>query len=237
MNWLDWLLMIIIGLSALQGLRTGLIAGVSRLLGLVAGIAAAYTWHRPLALYFDRQLGWGDSVANFLLKWLPQPLLQGMAGSLSLTDLKQFMPIKGMQKGAAVGRDIPAGLADLAHQLALSLLELFSFIVLLIAITMVVSMIFRIFSGVIAVTPFGPLNRLGGLVLGLARGILIVLVIVMLLQQFMPAGAGENGMLGRAAANSNFMPYVRQALDLLNLHFPGLPPAGGLLKAVVSKYA
>lgn len=234
MNWLDWLLVMITGLSTLQGLRTGLMAGVARLLGLVAGIAAAYTWYRPLAVYFDRELGWGITLARLLQKWMPLPLLQGVNGKFPPTGEQPYAPLPGMHKEVMAVNDLTGNVAVAGQHLAHTLLELFSFVLILFVVTMSVSLMFKLFSGLVAATPLGLIDRFGGLGFGLVRGIIIILLLAMLLQVLAPVGT--DGILGSAVKKSLFMPHIRQVLDLLHLHLPGFQPAWGALEATASKW-
>ncbi|TYO96430.1 CvpA family protein [Desulfallas thermosapovorans] len=209
MNWLDWVLILVITLSALRGLSTGFFAGVARLLGLILGIAAAFTCYRRLAAYLDAQWGWGDSIAGFLINHFSNSLLPDLAGKISMDGLQQT---------------IPGSLDSIAHQLALSVLEFISFVLILLAVAMVVKIIMQFFSGAVAHTFLSPLDHIGGLLLGLARGLVIVLLVALFLEPVLStgvmAGYEQNGAISRAVAGSLLIPYAYQILDVINLHFP-----------------
>lgn len=49
LNWVDWAVVLIVGLAALGGLRRGLVVGVLDLAGLGVGLGAAVLGYRPLA--------------------------------------------------------------------------------------------------------------------------------------------------------------------------------------------
>lgn len=209
MNWLDWVLILIIAFSAIRGLSTGFFAGVARLLGLILGIAAAFTCYRQLAAYLDAQWGWGDSIAGFLVNHFSNSLIPDLAGKISMDGLQQT---------------IPGSLDNIAHQLALSVLEFISFVLILLAVALVVKIIMQFFSGAVAHTFLSPLDHMGGLLLGLARGLVIVLVVALLLEPMLStgvmAGYEQSGTISRAVAGSLLIPYAYQILDVINLHFP-----------------
>lgn len=66
MNWLDWLLVIVILLPAAKGLRSGFLAGVAGIAGLMGGIWLAVNYHRPLAGYLITEWNWDQKIPSFL---------------------------------------------------------------------------------------------------------------------------------------------------------------------------
>ncbi|AGL03970.1 CvpA family protein [Desulfoscipio gibsoniae] len=216
MNWLDWVLIIIIILSALRGLNTGFFVGISRIIGLILGIAVAFTCYRSLADYLHKQWGWGNSIADFILNHLSFSFLQDLIGKMPITS---YQTIPGDQI-----QSIPESLNNIAHQLAMTILEFLSFIALLILVALVVKMIMRFTSGAIAHTFLSPLDHFGGLILGLARGVIIVLVMALLLEPVLAAGVIANhekaGFISQAANGSIIIPYAWQLLNIVDIHLP-----------------
>lgn len=222
MNWLDWILALIVALSAWRGLWTGFIAGVARLLGLVLGLAAAFAGYKSLALYLDRQWNWSDSISLFIMERFPQLLLQdaldGAVPGFALNQAEEYL-----REQMVTGYPAAA-----AQQVAVSVLELLSFIALALAVYVLVVIMMRVLSGAAAHTFFSPLDRLGGLVLGLARGALVIIIVAGVLTPLYASGAiaeGEKaGFLGHAVTGSVILPYAQAVLDFLKLQFPGWPP-------------
>lgn len=223
MNWLDWILAIIVALSAWRGLRTGLIAGMARILGLVLGLAAAFAGYVPLARYADRQWHWGDSIASFLMERFPRLLLD-------------HAPV-GTDPGSPLNRAgeeylreqlVTGHLSTAAREMAGSILELLSFIALALAVYILVIIVMHAISGAAKHSFLSPLDRLGGLVLGLARGVLVTIIVAGVLTPLYSNGTmapeGDAGLLGRAVAGSVILPYAQAVLELLKLQFPGWPP-------------
>ncbi|MCG8402030.1 MAG: CvpA family protein [Firmicutes bacterium] len=231
MNWLDWIMITIVALSAWRGLRSGLIAGVARLLGLVLGVTAAFAGHKQLAAYLDRQWNWGGSIADFLTERLPGEILQNALDGVALKNLPE------RATGGYIPEQLAAGLSmDPLRQLAFSLLELLAFIMVAIAVYMLVTIVLNIISGAAANSFLSPLDRLGGLLLGLARGALVIIIAAAILDPlnyYSAAAEGEKlGFLGRAVSGSVIMPYIQVVPETLKINFPGLPDFTGPTKYI-----
>jgi len=95
MNLIDLAILLVLALSALQGYRSGLIASVASLIGLIGGIAIA-SWQYPrligALLPILRSEALADA-ASFTLVALAVMLLAGLAGML----------LKGLIHGVGLG--------------------------------------------------------------------------------------------------------------------------------------
>ncbi len=222
MNWLDWTLTIIIALSAWRGLKAGLIVSVAKLLGLLLGLAAAFTGYKDLAVYLDHQWHWGETISVFILERFPQTISGALdsitPGNLTVPGAGAEQLLDGMVSDYA---------AIAAREMAGSVLELVSFIILALAVYILVNIMMRVISGAAAHSLLGPLDRLGGLVLGLFKGALVVIIAAALLNPVYPADAPavetQNGFLSHAVTGSVILPYAQPAVDFLKLQFPGWP--------------
>jgi len=213
MNWLDWSIIIIIALSAWRGLKAGFIVSVARLLGLVLGLAAAFTGYKNLAVYLDRQWNWGEAISVFILERFPQALVDGTLDSIT---------------GEQMLKDTVNGYANIAaREMAGSILELLSFVILALAVYLLVNIMMRAISGAAAHSMLGPLDRIGGLILGLFRGGVVIIIAAALLNPMYSAGAVtgdvQNGLLAHAVTGSVVLPYAQSAVEFLKLQFPGWP--------------
>ncbi len=229
MNWLDWVLLVIIILSAWQGLRKGFLAGIARLLGLVLGLAAAFAGYGALADYLDRQWGWGNAIAAFFAEHLPQGVLQVLYDRLPLAG---DYPAVILPEQVIIEEMLAA-----AHGVADFILNIIAFTMLFLVVFLLVVLVMRIFAGAVEHSFLSPLDRLGGLLLGAARGILVVIIVAVLLEPVLASGAlagGEvSGVLGRAATGSLFVSYAWLLLDAVNIHFPGWPAWSAAVTCVV----
>jgi len=172
LNWLDLVILFIITWSAWRGLHTGLVGGLARLLAVFLGLAAALKYHSALAAYADRH--WQLTArAAVLLSRLPgnYPVPAGLPG------LKQAVP----------------GAAQLSASLAGGLVELAAFAVLFFLTAALVRAAGEAAAGVIGAGFLGPLDRIGGLMLGFLRGLVLAMVVVALLLPLQKAAAALPG--------------------------------------------
>lgn len=223
MNWLDWLFILIIVFSGWQGLSKGLIHSMSRLLGIIVGLGVAFTGYRALANYLDFHLGWGSSVSAFLLERIPLTLLEQFNQKISLLDLLLTM-FNSQQQNQTLQFDIPGNIQTMVNHLAISLIEVIAFIALLWGSSIIIKIVLRIISSIVPKTFFRPLDLVGGLIMGLLRGILITLILVMLARPFITVGdtdiSGSRGLINQGIAGSKLYPYTTEFLKTLNLSVP-----------------
>src|SRR5579871_4990714 len=62
-NWLDWAVVVVVVLSALEGTRRGLLLGTLALGAAAVGLAVAFIFERPIG---DAVVGWFPSIAPAL---------------------------------------------------------------------------------------------------------------------------------------------------------------------------
>jgi len=114
-----------------------------------------------------------------------------------------------------------------AREMAGSILELLSFVILALAVYILVNIMMRAISGAASHSILGPLDRVGGLILGLARGGLVIIIAAALLNPMYSAGAVtgdvQSGFLSQAVTGSVVLPYAQSAVEFLKLQFPGWP--------------
>jgi len=217
LNWLDWVFILIVVFSALKGLSTGFFAGVAKIISLILGITVAFIGYRPLAVYLEREWGWGDSIAELLLKHFSTSSLQDIANKIFINKLQQdFLHRQNQQ--------LSEGLHSIVNHLTTTILEFLAFMLLLIMVVLVVGMIMGLFSGAITHTFLSPIDYFGGLLLGLVRGVIIVVVITLLLEPVIVTGLSdsqvEGGFITQAANRSLIVPHTLQLLKILNFHVP-----------------
>lgn len=237
MNWLDTGILIIIAWSAWRGFAAGLIAGLTRLAGLFLGLVMSFNYYRSLAGYVNQQWHLEEKIRN----WLPFP--PGNALSASAAGLEQGA---GLAPGGHLPGKLPERLVtpDLFGQhgffttekleqfLAHGLLEVIAFLIIFFVVAYLTNLIGGMVVHAARWTFFGPADRLGGLVLGALRGVVIVLVLVALLMPIQIAafsfpGGHQGGWLARAVEQSALVPLCWQFLVKLPLVFPGLPFRAG----------
>jgi len=195
------------------------------LLGVALGLTLALIEYKNLALYMDRQWHWGGAISAFILQYFPQSvgaLLDSIAPLANLTG-----------SGALAGSEqLPESLAGsyttlAAQGIAGTILELLAFIILVLVVYLVAKIAMRLLTGAATVLMLGPLNRLAGLLFGLLRGGLVVVIVAALLNPVYSAstltGETRQNFLGSAVTSSVLLPYARSAAATVRLQLPGLP--------------
>lgn len=226
MNWLDVLLLLIIGGYTWVGLRSGLIGGLARLLGVLLGLAAAFNLYRPLSDMVN--LKW--NLVGVIGKWFPFSS-PGAGGRLPGAD-GLFMPgvpqagggLLQAPKGSLFGLQ---GLGDsISGLLASGILDILCFILIYLVVSKGVFILGALVAKLSRLFFLGPVDRLGGAALGAVKGVILALVVVALgnsLQvpaAYISGGQGPN-WISLALQKSVLVPYLVKALVVVNLKFPG----------------
>ncbi len=205
MNWLDLVLLLIVIFSTLTGLRNGLFIGLARIIGLILSITMAFMFYRTLSAYFDKQWECGSKIAKLIVNHF---------SSSSLNDLINKIPYYQDQLVLDVN--------NIAYQLAIKLLDFFSFILILILVSLVVKMVMGFCSSAISYTFLSPLDSFGGFIFGFLRGVIVILVISLILEPELAREVNTSqtqvNFIICAAKGSLIIPYALQLLNILNLH-------------------
>jgi len=201
LNWLDYAFVLVIALSALQGLRRGFIRSLAGIVGLGLGIVVALRYYRLLGDWMDIYLGWGPPLAAFLERRF------GLPGAVPLEVAGGFF-------------DLPAGQAT-PIMVAGGILDVVAFLLLVIGTGLAVQLLGRLcltLGGPVLV----PADRLAGLGFGALRGVLLVLVMLVGLRLFALSGMvwGPN-FLAEALEGSSLAPAFGALLDLALVLIPG----------------
>lgn len=204
MNWLDILILLIIAFYGFYGLRTGLVAGLAKLVGLVAGFIAAMNFYQPLSDMLNLKF----NLVPLIFKLFPSLSGAGSAAS-PLSSLK------------------PTGLGEsVGGLIASGILDILCFVIILIVVTKGVE-IAGIFLGKIArMFLLGPVDCLGGVALGVIKGLLASGILVALIKALqVPAGilpGGQNSFFALMLQKSILAPYFLNILSLVSANFPAL---------------
>lgn len=227
LNWLDIIIALIIVWNAWIGLRTGLVGGVARLLATFLGLAAAFNFYKPLADVVN--LKW--NMVSVIGKWIPG-LFSG-AGKKAQVSPDPLLPFKGTpgaeslipgSKGALNGL---YGLGDsITRLLASGILDILCFILIFLVVSRFVVLLGSLLGKASRILFLGPVDRLGGVLLGTVKGAVISLVMVALALSveapaaFLSGGYGFSS-LSMALHKSLLVPYFVKVLVIFNLKFPG----------------
>jgi len=223
LNWIDWIIIGVLVLSSLQGLRSGLIASVAGLAGIVSGLWVAFNYHHTLAAYVSGRWNVEEKLGSLLegvfKLWTPDGnrVPPGLPGEGSLTA--------GMSPVDASSNSLSNYLVG---TFAAGVLDVFCFLVLVIAVAWLVGLAGRLLTGIAGWCFMGPLNRAAGVLFGAARGIAIVVIIIILLSPFQIFGISP-GILpeehtfrlpGETLRDSKLLPCFEPFFEFINRPLP-----------------
>lgn len=215
MNWLDWLIIVILVLSAFKGLYRGLLASIAGLVAVLAGLYVAYTYYQSLAEYLVVKWAAGEKirplVEQLLERWAPAPgTVPGLEGDrLTYT-------------GNLIGVQWQNAADQLVNRFTGLVLEVVCFIALLLITIWVVNLAGFVLTKVAQFSLLSIPNHLGGLLFGVARGVVMVIIILALLTPFQnfaayyrsqPGLPGEPQKEDNAFSESILYPYFEPFLD------------------------
>ena len=147
MNWVDGVIFLIILWFAWRGLRAGLAASLTQVLGLIGGLFISFIFYQPLAAYLNKHWQITDKINPWLsmgVFWRPPVALE-------------------IEKGNRL--------------IALGILEFLSFLAVLIISAYVISTVAYLFLSPGKYLFWGPFGIIGGFILGAARGLGVVFIL------------------------------------------------------------
>lgn len=233
MNWLDWLIVGALVLSAFQGLRYGLFSSVAKLAGVLLGFGLGITYYRDLAGYLNTQWHLEDKVmpltGKFLEIFFPGKL-QGVPAVYSPPALPADLAVPQINP-----YDMLNSYGEyLARSFTGVIINAICFLALIIVTVWVVNLVGRILTRIADASFLGPLNHIGGLFFGGIKGIIIVMIFLTLIAPFqradlMPGNPSETpggtpSDRGGVFADSKMLPYFVPLFDAIDRPLQGLPP-------------
>ncbi len=230
MNWLDWLILAILAFSAAQGMRYGLVGSVAKLAGILVGFGAAITYYRDLAAYLTIQWNLAEKILPLTKKIL------GFWFPLKSTASPSLAPDVILSTGSPTASQLYpfSNYADYAAAaLASTILNALCFLALLLAIVWAVNLAGFILTRIAAIAFLGPFNRLGGLLFGAVKGLVVVMIFLTLISPFQSLGSlpgngsgtpGVTQSKGSAFSGSKLLPYFEPLFNTINRPLPGSSP-------------
>ncbi|MDI6710835.1 MAG: CvpA family protein [Thermoanaerobacterales bacterium] len=205
MNWLDWVLLTVLLLSALNGFTRGLLRSVAGLAAVAFGFWLALRYYRLLGDYLDSGLGLGPVLTRYFTG-----CLGGAAGTpvAAPPSPGAFDALERLFVGGAQGL-----FQGVASSLAVSALDALAFLIVFIA----GAGLLGAFAGAIPNLPLlGPLDRAGGFCFGLLRGFLLGALVYALVRFLAaPEVSYEGRALNDVLQRSFLGPSYEAALNYL----------------------
>ncbi|MTI80677.1 MAG: CvpA family protein [Firmicutes bacterium] len=233
MNWIDIIILVIIAYSAFRGLVTGFIKSVTGLLSLLISLLVAYKYHNVLTDYLvaswhldERIVPLINPILSFLL-----PTNAYDTTSVTVEQAEQHSGIISplilkILQGHSFGGEKTIG-EIFSLTLAQGLLNIISFLILLLITNILINLVGDIINKIFDWGVLAPINRVGGAVFGIVRGMLIVFILLAVIMplQIPVALLGGDTTITKALENSHVAAYFWQVLTMSDWS-----PAGNWLK-------
>lgn len=183
MNWVDVVALVILGWGAVHGFRQGFVRTFLRLAGYLAAAVFAAFYSFPLVELLDRRVGLVSPVRGLLERYLPLPAsmqalnlpAQQFADPVLWINRLSLPPVLAdvvaRYLGATGGPALPRGITGtqvIYQLLAAWVLASLAFILLLWAGRVLINLVVGILSRMVSLSPLGGLDRVAGLLAGLA---------------------------------------------------------------------
>lgn len=208
MTWLDYAILLVIGLGALQGFWRGFIVTLFRFVGLIAAIYASWRYAPALVSFAEHRWALTSKIASFVVKHLPLIPPQAAVGS-ALSETVNTLPYPALFKGILLreltSSDSVLNMAkSIAEQVAEGLASLMVSLLAYFVIFAVISSLMAMLAGLLQHAAgdslsFLGLNRLLGFILGGAvNAVMLTILLGFLFPFVMVQGGGAADLLTRS---------------------------------------
>lgn len=195
-NWVDYAMVIIVGLFGLKGYIKGLVNSVFSLGGYLLGLVCALIFSPKVAILAMQKTSWGKSIGDKINELLPalssvntikvneaqstmelinkHPEVDSAVSANPL--LKQLMSVtNAAAETSSVYSETVITINDL---IVFTILKVLAIVVLFIVVKLLVVLIGKLLTSVLSSSAIlGTANRTGGMALGLAAGLLICYIV------------------------------------------------------------
>ncbi|MGE5396397.1 MAG: CvpA family protein [Chitinophagales bacterium] len=172
LDTLDWLLLAVLILAAINGFRKGLIKSIGGVFSLVVGIWCAVQWWQPITQYLEKNYSVVTTLSVSIAKHIPFPVLDDTGGLVPLLFKSSLYAYQGM----------PYHISRVLVSAAVFLLTVSIIAGLTMAIWHILSVVFE--WGIL-----GMVNRVGGVAFEVSKVVLVLTILVGVLNPVMQAAA------------------------------------------------
>lgn len=157
MNYLDWILIVILALAAARGYRRGLLRAITGLAGLLLGFYLALAYAAPIARAMDNQYLIEARITAWLLDRFPALGQLAQSGQEGITASLYQAALTAMPGGASID-GISGAIGNLGHLVWVTAV----FILLMLIIGLLIRLLSWTITRGISGTIIGSVNRFGG---------------------------------------------------------------------------
>lgn len=220
-NLLDYIIIIIVLLSALNGYRKGLFASVLSLLALIACLYIAYTYGQVTADYITRHFNAQVSLTEYLQKnipilaWKPNTLIGDTTFSI-FSDYCEGAFVKICRLFSAADFNV-----NPAAYLARILINMSGFILTFFISYLVFTIVLLVLSKLIFKGPAAKVNQLAGMLISIGKTGLLLAVFLIVVVPLLKAGVyvGNEKAVGvmRYVEGSYLLGQLQDIIDLIQI--------------------
>jgi uncharacterized membrane protein required for colicin V production len=195
-NLLDYLILGILLVSALVGLRKGLIDALGRITGILAAIVIAVLYYDNCICYLEQQYGLTSLLSDYIREKAPVTAFSTNNGVIGLFNSSQDF-------------------VDTANQLAYLIILIGVFLLSLIIISWFIRLIFSLLNKLFSWGPLGGINKILGMLLIVGKNLVIIAIIAGIIHPAIQTAA-QIGWDGAIIANK----YMQESYlfgDILNI--------------------
>lgn len=234
-NFIDFTLIILLALGALNGYRKGFIGSIVGLLGSIIALFLSIKFYRPMADLLNSKFAILEGTHSFLVKHLPFPLevstapLNAIGLDLLILKVKsmalpEFIQEQIIQEGQKiVSSALDLGITTIGEVLtyivATTLLNGLALVILWFILTNLIYLAARVLGKSLDNTFLGSINRLAGLFLGLVLNALGLMVFFGIFTLFLEITDQANSSMlvtiGKTVNQSVLVPYFKEGSTFL----------------------
>lgn len=164
LNGLDYLLAGVLAISALTGLKKGMLRALGGIAGILLAVLAAYGCYEQLAFWLQAKWAWQSALAEWIAQRMPS------------------CTIPAISPGSVV-------MADPVYDLSYLLLLAISFIIILVVVGFLVQLLLEGLQRILEKTPLSGVNHLLGMAAGFLKSIMILTILAGLIYPAARLGA------------------------------------------------
>ena len=206
-NYMDFIVIAIITIFAIFGFKRGFLRAIVGMLSLIASIALAWMLY-PVATDLFTSLGF----RNIVFEEIQDVMSSHIGNTEQISALPQFMREAATAGSAEI-------IASTATALTETVMNIISFISVLIIARIIIWIAQKLLIAVSKIPLIGFVNKLAGLALGAAQGLLITFILFSLIYAIVPMS--NNSSLYSSIENSVIAGKVYEANPIINIFVSG----------------
>ena len=203
LSYMDFIVVAIIAIFAVFGYKRGFLRSVVGILSLIASIALAWMLY-PIVTDLFTSLGF----RNVVFEEIQNVMSSHIGNSEQIAALPQFMR-------EAAGAGSAEVIASTAAALTETVMNIISFIAVLIIARIIIWIAQKLLIAVSKMPLISLVNKLAGLVLGVAQGLLITFILFSLIYAIVPMS--DNSSLYSSIENSVIAGKIYDANPIINI--------------------